>query len=157
TRVTIEFPEEVWCRWDLNTTLKRQALVQAKLGYTSKMIDGLRYLVRLDPKNAEASNALAWIHATSRNASQRDAIAALRFAKASVEADTNSKLNWNTLGVAEYRNGNMDAAIDALNRSMSVREGGDSYDWYFLAMSHCKLGNSDLAADWYSKAAQWHQ
>jgi tetratricopeptide (TPR) repeat protein len=156
-KLTEEFPEESWCRRDLILTLRRQNFVQARLGYTLRLIESHRHLVKLDPKNAESNNSLAWIHATSRDLSLRDSNAAVRFAKAAVEAAPNALAYWNTLGVAEYRNGNMDAAIDALNRSLTIRGGGDSYDWYFLAMAHCKLGNSDLAADWYSKAAQWHR
>jgi hypothetical protein len=33
-----------------------------------------------------------------------------------------------------------------------VYEGGDSYDWFFLAMARWQLGDKDEARDWYRKA-----
>ena len=54
-----------------------------------------------------------------------------------------------------YRAGDNDAALGALGRSMKIRGGGDSFDWYFLAMIHAKGGRKDEARDWYDRAARW--
>jgi eukaryotic-like serine/threonine-protein kinase len=61
----------------------------------------------------------------------------------------------NTLGVAYYRTGDWKAAIAALEKSMELRKGGDSLDWFFLAMAHWQLGNKDEARRWYDKAVKW--
>jgi Flp pilus assembly protein TadD len=61
----------------------------------------------------------------------------------------------NTLGAAHYRAGNWAAAIEALNKSMELRQGGDAFDWYFLGMAEWQRGNKDEARKWYEKAAAW--
>jgi hypothetical protein len=35
---------------------------------------------------------------------------------------------------------------------MNLRNGGDSFDWFFLALVELKLGHRDLALQWYEKA-----
>src|SRR5262249_17527591 len=52
----------------------------------------------------------------------------------------------NTLGVAHYRNGDDKAAVAELERTMSLRAGGNSFDWFFLAMAHWRLGDRDKGA-----------
>src|SRR5436190_21041446 len=64
-------------------------------------------------------------------------------------------LSWNMLGVAQYRAGKWQPAIDALNKSMELRKGGDAFDWLFLAMAHQKLGDKGQARKWYERATQW--
>ena len=62
---------------------------------------------------------------------------------------------WNTLGVAHFRTGDWNAAIAALTRSMDLRTGGDSNDWFFLAMAHWQKGDKLEARCWYDKAVSW--
>ncbi len=38
---------------------------------------------------------------------------------------------------------------------MELREGGDSFDWFFLAMAHEKLGDKEQARKWRDRAIQW--
>ncbi len=38
---------------------------------------------------------------------------------------------------------------------MAARNGGDSFDWFFLAMTHWQLGNKDEARKWHAKAIEW--
>jgi uncharacterized protein HemY len=47
---------------------------------------------------------------------------------------------WNTLGVASYRAGQWQDAVDALKKSVQFRSGGNIWDWFFLAMAHRQLG-----------------
>ena len=76
-------------------------------------------------------------------------------AKKAVElAPTNG--SWrHTLGVAHYRAADWKAAVEALNKSMQLRGGGDSFDWFFLAMAQWQLGKKDEARKWYDRAVQW--
>ena len=62
---------------------------------------------------------------------------------------------WNTLGAAHYRAGNWKDSMAALAKSMELRQGGDSFDWFFLAMAHWQLGEKGKARDWHDRAAQW--
>jgi hypothetical protein len=61
---------------------------------------------------------------------------------------------WNTLGVAQYRVGNWPAAIEALNKSRQLR-GGDSFDFFFLAMAHWRLKEKSQAEYWWEQAVRW--
>ena len=64
---------------------------------------------------------------------------------------------WNTLGVAHYRAGNWGDAVAALERSMQLSNGGDSSDWFFLAMAHWQLGEKEQARKRYGQAVQGMQ
>ncbi|MGH7171998.1 MAG: hypothetical protein ACRELG_17120, partial [Gemmataceae bacterium] len=59
------------------------------------------------------------------------------------------------LGVAHYRAEKWQAAIAALTKSMALRNGGDSSDWFFLAMVHQQEGRKDEARMCYDRAARW--
>ena len=50
---------------------------------------------------------------------------------------------------------NWNAAIEALDKSLKLRNGGDSNDWFFLAMAHWQLGAKPQARSWYDKAVAW--
>jgi tetratricopeptide (TPR) repeat protein len=63
---------------------------------------------------------------------------------------------WNTLGVAHYRLGKWQLAVEALQRSIEVKRQAGVYDLYFLAMSYAKLGDRDKARACYDQAdARW--
>ena len=38
---------------------------------------------------------------------------------------------------------------------MERRKGGDSFDWFFLAMAEWQLGNKGAAREWYEKSVEW--
>jgi hypothetical protein len=38
---------------------------------------------------------------------------------------------------------------------MEIRDGGDSFDWFFLAMAHQKLGHEKEARQWYDRSVRW--
>jgi tetratricopeptide (TPR) repeat protein len=62
----------------------------------------------------------------------------------------------NTLGVAQYRSGNWNAAAETLTKSMELAQGDLlSFSAFFLAMAHWQLGEKEKARDWYDKAATW--
>jgi tetratricopeptide (TPR) repeat protein len=72
-----------------------------------------------------------------------------------LELDPNQGMYWTASGLAHYRLGDWNRATTALQRSMELRNGGDSFDWFFLAMAHWKLGEKDKAREWYDKAVEW--
>src|SRR5262249_8173518 len=80
---------------------------------------------------------------------------AVQLARKAVDSAPKEGNFWNTLGAAQYRAGNWKAAIEGLNKSMEFRKGGDSFDWFFLAMAHGQLGAKDEAHKWYEKAVDW--
>ena len=62
---------------------------------------------------------------------------------------------WNILGVAQYRNGDWKAAVEALMKAVHLRRGGNSEDFFFLAMAHWQLDEKDKARAWYDRAVTW--
>jgi eukaryotic-like serine/threonine-protein kinase len=45
--------------------------------------------------------------------------------------------------------------VMALDKSMQLGSGGDSFDRFFLAMAHWKLGDKEQARKWYALGVQW--
>src|SRR4029077_18897132 len=104
---------------------------------------------------ALALNNLAWLLATCPEVKLRNPHDAVSYAQRALDLVANDGNTWNTLGVAHYRVGNWEEARSALYRSMEIRDEGDSFDWFFLAMIHAKLGHKERAHEWYDKAAKW--
>jgi tetratricopeptide (TPR) repeat protein len=80
---------------------------------------------------------------------------AVRLAQRGIELEPASVVLPNTLGVAHYRAGDWPKAIEWLEKSQEVRNGGDSFDWYFLAMAHWQLDNKDEARKFFEQAVEW--
>jgi WD40 repeat protein/Flp pilus assembly protein TadD len=111
--------------------------------------------VELSPGDAMLQNDVAWILATRPDPRFRDPIRAVESARRAVAAAPKGGSFWNTLGVAHYRAGDWQAAIEALRKSMELRNGGDGLDWFFLAMAHRQRGEKERARPWYDKAVTW--
>ncbi|MGO9466270.1 MAG: tetratricopeptide repeat protein [Isosphaeraceae bacterium] len=108
---------------------------------------GARYTV------SNAFNNLGWLLATCADSKFRDPQGAVKYAKRAVDFGPRDGNCWNTLGVAYYRAGHLEDAKNALYRSMELRNEGDGFDWFFLALVHFKLGHKDRAREWYDRAA----
>ena len=107
------------------------------------------------PDDAGSCNNLAWHLATSPEPSLRDAQRALRLARQATDREPQNGTYWNTLGVAQFRNGQLEFAIQSLEKSMSLRTGGDGYDFFFMALSHERLGRHEEALRWHHRAIDW--
>jgi tetratricopeptide (TPR) repeat protein len=137
-----------------------EAMMNLSLGYEflgeyDQALACYRKALESAPQDASLHNSLAWLFATSENAQLRDPGRAVHLAKRAVDLESHDGNSWNTLGVAQYRAGEWQAAIDALGKSMELRGGGDAWDWFFLAMAHWQLGNKDEARKWYDQGVQW--
>ena len=104
-----------------------------------------RKAIDLKPDFAQAHNQYAWLLATCPQSALRNPSQAVESAKKATELAPKEGGYWNTLGVAQYRVGAWQAAITALERSMALRQGGDAFDWLFLAMAHWQLGHREDA------------
>ena len=62
---------------------------------------------------------------------------------------------WGTLGGAHYRAGKPQEAFAALEKAMPLRSGGNSYNWFFLAMAHWQLEHKAKPRTSYKKAVEW--
>jgi tetratricopeptide (TPR) repeat protein len=133
----------------LDRGLKPQAAEEYR-----KMRDAFEAAAQAAPDDPRVLNKLAWNLATEVLAI-RDPKRAVELAKKAVQLAPNVGHNWNTLGAAYYRCGDYKASIEAQEKSMKLRDGGDCYEWFFLAMAHAQLGHKEEARQWYDKAVAW--
>jgi tetratricopeptide (TPR) repeat protein len=129
----------------------------SRLGRHAEARDDWQKAVELAPTSAEANNNLAWLLATCADTTLRDPRRAVALATKGVELQPKQGMYWNTLGAARYGAGDWAAAVEALSKSMELRQGGDAFDWFFLAMAEWQRGNKDEARRWYDKAREWTQ
>jgi eukaryotic-like serine/threonine-protein kinase len=115
----------------------------------------LRAAVAAKPADAALHNDIAWVLTTLHDTRFRDPRLAVQLGVRAVELAPNEGSYWNTLGAAHYRAGELHGAIAALQKSMRLRRGGDSYDWFFLSMACGRLARADEARVWYDRAVQW--
>jgi WD40 repeat protein len=111
--------------------------------------------VRLSPRFAPGTNELAWTMTNLRYAEPYQFRIAVALALHAVQSEPTKGEFWNTLGVAHYRAGNWKEAVGALEKSIELRKGGDSFDWFFLAMAQWQMDEKEKAHKWYDQAVQW--
>jgi serine/threonine protein kinase/TPR repeat protein len=128
--------------------------VLQSLGRADEAIAVYSKVIELEPGSIAARNNLAWLLATGPDSKIRDPKRAVELAKKAVELAPEEGTYWNTLGVSHYRAGDWKAAIAALEKSMELRKGGDSSDWFFLAMARWQLGDKKEARNWYDQAVE---
>ncbi len=115
-----------------------------------------RELLKVGTKDAAALNNLAWLLSTCTDASVRDPERAVELAKKAVEDEPKNGMYWNTLGVAHYRAGDWKTAIEALTKSMVLLAGqSESFNTFFLGMTHWQVGEKPQAHPWFDKAVSW--
>jgi uncharacterized protein HemY len=86
----------------------------------------------------------------------RDPQRSVELARKAVEQVPEDGSYWDTLGVAFYRAGKWQDAIDALQKSEELLPGEVlSSNAFFLAMAHWQLDQKEEARQWYDRAAEW--
>jgi len=138
----------------LPTAWANRGSAYASLGQLDRAVADYTKASDMDPKNANLHNDLAWRLATHPNPIH-DPGRAVEWAKKAVHLAPKHANYWNTLGVAHYRAGDWKAALAALENLIGLTKGGSSFDWYFLAMCHEKLGDKEKAREWYNRATRW--
>ena len=110
-----------------------------------------RLALILDPDNGWAHNNLAWMLVRTPCDRLYDPTRGLTLARRAVALEPNDWRFLNTLGVAEYRDGDFETAADTLRKSTTFT-GGSAHDWYFLAMTCWHQGKKTEAAEWFDRA-----
>ncbi|HKB00959.1 MAG TPA: tetratricopeptide repeat protein, partial [Gemmataceae bacterium] len=155
-------PGHAAAHYSLAYVLRAQGKPEEALVYLRKASDLL-------PDDPSPLNGLAWELATCAEPKLRDPGQAIFLARKVVALSVKQGDDrdhpgrhgnyWNTLGVAHYRAGQLNEAVDALQKSLDLGTGGgDRYiclDWYFLAMANWKLDRKDEARKWYDRAVEW--
>ena len=86
----------------------------------------------------------------------------VELAEFTVEKGGKTDQNRNTLGAILYRAGRLGEAVEKLTELTNTWDQTEqlstpispAYTWFFLAMAHQQLGNSDEAKHWFDKAVQ---
>jgi tetratricopeptide (TPR) repeat protein len=137
-----------WSAWWM------RGVAATRLGRWDVALESYDKALAHNPEGAEYKNDLAWLLATCPDASLRDPARAVELARKVVEKEPQGGRYWITLGAAQYRAGQWQAAVEALDRAVELGWGNASA-LYFLAMAHWQLDQQDEARSWYDKAAQW--
>jgi tetratricopeptide (TPR) repeat protein len=133
-----------------------RGLAYLELHQYEKALADLNKAIELDPKNAGFCNNLAWLFATWPDPKFWDSEKAVRFAQKAVELAPTQASCWNTLGAAHYRAGDWKAAVEALSKSDELLKGNMlSFNAFFLAMAHWRLGAKDKARQWLENGVRW--
>jgi len=115
---------------------------QAAESFREAFTDLERLLTELDPDMADygmVGTCLCLSLVTCPLSQFRDAKRSIKYPKDALQLYPLGGGFWNILGIGHYRAGNWDDSIEALNKSVDLRDGGDSSD-FFLP------GNGSLAA-----------
>jgi serine/threonine protein kinase/Flp pilus assembly protein TadD len=121
--------------------------------------DGVAALVQKPGVPAFNQNMVAWrlVTASSTAPDQRSVSLAVELARHAVKAEPRNGSFRNTLGVALYRAGDWTGALAELEEA--VRLTGDdrsySYNDFFLAMIHWRLGDHRKALAYFDRAILW--
>jgi tetratricopeptide (TPR) repeat protein len=159
-KLAADFPEEPAYRHDLglahnllglalhNSGRRRDARAEFRMA-----VAHYRQALARKP-DFRTPNDLSWLLATCPQKEFRDPVEAVQLAEKAARQNPGCGAVWNTLGVARYRAGKFEASVAALRESMRLRSGGDSSDWFFLAMAYWRLGDRERALYWYERALQ---
>ena len=73
-----------------------------------------------------------------------------------MEAEPKQYYYLNTLGIAYYRAGHYQEAVDTLRQGMKLDPaGGAAWDFFFMAMAHQQLDEKANARESYERAIDW--
>jgi len=114
-------------------------------------IGDLAAVVELQPNSADAKNRLAWLLATCPDEKLRNPRRAVELAREAVALSASDGNIHNTLGVACYRAGDWNAAVEALQKSANLKR-DNVLDEVFLAMAYWRLDRKDEAIKYYRRA-----
>jgi tetratricopeptide (TPR) repeat protein len=131
---------------------------EARMGlkqYDQALAD-YQHALTLGARNAETENNLAWRLVVAPGVEAGLVARAVKLARGATALAPAQGTYWNTLGVAHYRAGNWDEAIQALRKSDQVMRGRDrAHNGFFLSMAYARRGDRALARRWQENAIGW--
>jgi serine/threonine protein kinase/Flp pilus assembly protein TadD len=148
-------PDHALAHVNLGIALREKGLLEEAVAAYRAAIPLAGVDVRLRADVADGLNHLAWHFANAAEPKSRAPARAVELAKQGVELSPHDCDCWNTLGAAHYHAGDWKSAVEALERSISLRKGADSFDHFFLAMAHWQMGHKDEAHKSYQQAVRW--
>jgi WD40 repeat protein/tetratricopeptide (TPR) repeat protein len=139
-----------------NTALyERRADCYEALGQVKQAEADREKALKLGANDPSRLNGQAWRLVTAPKG-QRDPARALGLIQKALEREPDNELFLNTLGAAQYRNGQYAIAVVTLEKSLAAGRGqSDAFDLFFLAMCHAKLGDVAKAKNCFDRAVKW--
>jgi len=131
-----------------------RAETRAKLGQVEEALADVDKALEINYISWQG-DFLAWFLANFEDPRLRRVDRALELATLPIKQAPNNPKIWTTLGAAEYRAGNWQAAVEALQKSRELKYYNVARTGFFLAMAHWQLGQEDEARQSYQKAAKW--
>lgn len=120
----------------------------SKQGKLDEAIACFRKAIELDPKYEYARTGLSialgkkgWDLANSPDLKLRDSNRALEAGREAIDLAPESGSAWQYLGWVQYRAGNWQASIEALEKSCELEKGGDAGQWVVMSLVHGKQAN----------------
>jgi tetratricopeptide (TPR) repeat protein len=110
--------------------------------------------IELEPDNPRGYVALVFAMVAAPTREPHDPSLTIQLATVAVELGQRDWASWNALGMARYRAGQWQVAVDALEKSIELQH-ADASQYYFLAMAHWQLGHQREARSLYKKAISW--
>ncbi len=143
-------PDDFWNNFALASQHRSQQPTQwedAARFYTAAL--------SLQPENAVTQHELAWLLVHWPHHGVDHLPEAIDLAKKAVKTTPTAANYWGTLGTAHYRAGQWNDALAAFQQAAKLRKGGNSLDWFYLAMIHGQLGEKEQGRKWYDQAVEW--
>ena len=106
------------------------------------------------PEAALSNRDLAWFLVVCADTSFHNPARAVPLAEKAVALSPENADFLNTLGMAQYRQGQWQAAVVSLNKAKQLRQERDEGDWLFLAMAYCRLGDKKNAHACFDRAVE---
>jgi tetratricopeptide (TPR) repeat protein/Tol biopolymer transport system component len=134
------------------------ANLRVKQGKCKEAEQEYRRILQAAPLYRPALNDLAWLLATGADSSLHDPRQAIELAKKALSLSQegigeNDHITYRkTQGVAYYRNGDWKKAIKALEGNGPSNR---TWDDFFVAMAHWRLGDQDQAKQSFDRAIKW--
>jgi serine/threonine protein kinase/Flp pilus assembly protein TadD len=116
-----------------------------------RAVEGFERTIALDTRNPDAHYLYARFLANAAIVELRNPPRAVDLARRAMSLTPGDPNIWGTLGVAQYRSGNLGEALAALQRSVELRQGGTALDHFFLAMTYEQRGEKRQAKEWYQR------
>jgi tetratricopeptide (TPR) repeat protein len=123
--------------------------------YTQRAGGLFRSVSRKNPAQAEVQNQLAMFLNIWEDQEKEDAALALAMAKKAVAQAPRNGFYRGTLGVAYYRAGEWQTALQTLEETVRLPKGKDVFIDLFLAMARSKAGRQDQARKDYDSVVHW--
>ena len=149
------YRDAIRLRPDLADARNNLGVVLHAQGKLEQAIGEYRAAIRLEPNFAPPHSNLAWALVQSPKRPRDDYNEGLAHARKAVELDPKNGDGYRTLALVEYRLGHWPESLAASKESLTLKNGGDAFNWFLHALAHGQKGDKDEARKWFDKAVGW--